>query len=106
MCRLASAAHRQINVKEKRAAKSKSITEQISFNNMLQGNQNISPLIKSKIYLCIIKGIAKFMVEKWLKCISWEEKAHGVVRSLLPRLHLEKKLGNTHNRHCFFRLIS
>lgn len=106
MCRLASAAHRQINVKEKRAAKSKSIMEQISFNNMLQGNQNISPLIKSKIYLCIVKGIAKFMVEKWLECISREEKAHGVVRSLLSRLHLEMKLGNTHNSHCFFRLIS
>lgn len=75
--------------------------EQISFNNMLQGSQNISPLIKSKIYLCIVKGIAKFMIEKWLEYISREEKAYGVVRGLLTRLHLEMKLGNTHNSHCF-----
>lgn len=48
MCRLATDAQREINVKEKHTAKGKSIMEQINFNNMLQGNQNIFTLIKER----------------------------------------------------------
>lgn len=57
MCRVATTAQREVNVKKKHTAKGKSIMEQINFNNMLHGNQNVFPLMKSKIYLRIVKGI-------------------------------------------------